>query len=429
MRSRTPLTRKGLAVPLGLPPHLASSTTTLALVRAGHAAAAASLVAAMAVVLTLQTTLPDLAVWPALIVLVPMIGLLVLLERTPSTFIAVGYLLVGGACIAWFTVIGSAQLEVTPRNDDFTVGLLKAAVILIVGVGPGIARCVLWTTAGLLVAETSSAVVIVALGGVWVPAPGPITLWVFLVLGLASLQLRRLQARTAIPALYRAARDEMLAETRRGFERRATALVHDTMLNDLALIAQHDVGPLRPGIGDAVRADLATLVGEEWLVDEASPSERSAHAEFERMLADATAGELTVVVAGDPGILDRVDGHARAEFLRAIGQALVNVRRHAGVTEAEVVLGAQHDEVSAMVVDAGRGFDPTPGVEGRLGVGLSIVARLEAIGGEAQLWSRVGSGTTVMLRLPLAAPPVSPDPFDIDDGPDARPQSAPEVTA
>ena len=156
-----------------------------------------------------------------------------------------------------------------PRSDDFTVGLLKSAVILIIGVGPGILRCVLWTTAGLIVAEASSAIVILALGAPWVPSAGPIALWIFLLLGLASLQLRGLRARTAIPALYRAARDEMLAETRRGFERRATALVHDTMLNDLALIAQHDEGPLRPGIGDGVRADLATLIGEEWLSDEA----------------------------------------------------------------------------------------------------------------------------------------------------------------
>lgn len=415
--------RKGRAVPLGLPPHLASSTASLAVVRAGHAAAAACLVAAMAVVLTLQSTLPALTVWPALIVLVPMIALLVLLERTPSTFIALGYLLVGGACIAWFTVIGSAQLGTAPRSDDFTVGLLKSAVILIIGVGPGILRCVLWTTAGLIVAEASSAIVILALGASWSPSAGPIALWIFLLLGLASLQLRGLRARTAVPALYRAARDEMLAETRRSFERRATALVHDTMLNDLALIAQHDEGPLRPGIGDAVRADLATLIGEEWLSDEApaTASSVSASAEFDRMLAEASAGELAVTVSGDPSILAHIEADARAEFLRAIAQALVNVRRHSGVAEAEIALGSHDGDVSAMIVDAGRGFDPAPRGDGRLGVGMSIVARLDAIGGEAQVWSRPGSGTTVMLRIPVDVAP--------DHATDARPASEPEVTA
>mgnify|MGYP000002594072 CR=1 FL=1 len=61
-------------MPLGLPPHLATSTASLAVVRGGHAAAAACLVAAAAVVVTLQYTIPDIAVWPALIVLAPMIG-------------------------------------------------------------------------------------------------------------------------------------------------------------------------------------------------------------------------------------------------------------------------------------------------------------------------------------------------------------------
>lgn len=390
-------------MPLGLPPHLATTTALAAVVRAGHAAAAVCLIAAMAVVLTLQTTLPELTVWPAAIVLVPMIGLLVLLDRTPSTFIGLGYLVVGGACIAWFTVIGSAQLGTPPRNDDFTVGLLKSAVILIIGVGPGVLRAVLWSTAALIVAEASSATVIVALGASWTPDLGPIVLWIFLMVGLWSLTLQRLRGRRAIPLLYRAARDEMLAETRRGFERRATALVHDTLLNDLALIAQHDPGALRPGVANAVSADLATLVGEEWLSDEAAaPGE--AGADVERMLADATEGRLVVTVSGDPAVLDRVAPDARAEFLRAIGQAIVNVRRHAGVAEAELVLGAGADDVSAMVVDAGRGFEPSPGGDGRLGVGMSILARMEAIGGEAQVWSRPGSGTTVALRMPVSAP-------------------------
>ncbi|MGY6498638.1 MAG: sensor histidine kinase [Microcella sp.] len=390
-------------MPLGLPPHLATSTASLAVVRGGHAAAAACLVAAAAVVVTLQYTIPDIAVWPALIVLAPMIGLLVLLDRNPSAFIGAGYLLVGGACIAWFTVIGTAQLGTVPRNDDFTVGLLKSAVILIVGVGPGVLRSISWTTAGLLVAEVSSAVVIVALGAAWTPAPGPIALWLFMVLGLSSLRLQRLRARTALPLLYRAVRDEMLAETRRGFERRATALVHDTVLNDLALIAQHDEGPLRPGIAASISADLATLVGEDWLAEDGQETPTEA-ADFARMLAEASAGELTVTVAGDLAALDRIELDARAEFLRAIGQALVNVRRHAGVSEAEVVIGATADDVSAMVVDAGRGFEPSPGGDGRLGVGMSILARMEAIGGEAQVWSREGSGTTIALRVPATRP-------------------------
>lgn len=404
-------------MPLGLPSHLATSTASLAVVRAGHAAAAACLVAAAVVVVTLQVTIPGIVVWPALIVLAPMVGLLVLLDRTPSTFIALGYLLVGGSCIAWFTVIGATQLGTTPSSDDFTVGLLKAAVILIIGVGAGVMRAIAWTTAGLLVAELSSAVVIISLGAQWAPAPGSIAVWAMIVIGLVCLRVQRLRARPALPLLYRAVRDEMLAETRRDFERRATALVHDTVLNDLAMIASHEVGSVRPGVAASISADLATLVGEDWLLGDTGTIAPQA-ADFAAMLADASAGELSVAVSGDLAVLDRIAPDARGEFLRALGQALVNVRRHAGVAEAEVVIGAGADDVSAMVVDAGRGFDPSPGGDGRLGVGMSILARMEAIGGEAQVWSRTGSGTTIVLRVPASSPAPSSAPSTVSSPPD-----------
>ena len=73
-------------MPLGLPPHLATRTTTTAVARAGHAAAAVSLIGVGVIVISIQAYLPEFVVWPALLVLVPMIVLLGLLERAPSTF-------------------------------------------------------------------------------------------------------------------------------------------------------------------------------------------------------------------------------------------------------------------------------------------------------------------------------------------------------
>jgi signal transduction histidine kinase len=58
--------------------------------------------------------------------------------------------------------------------------------------------------------------------------------------------------------------------------------------------------------------------------------------------------------------------------------------------------------VSAMVIDAGRGFALDARTDGRLGVGTSIVGRLETIGGSATVWSQPGKGTSVLLRVPAA---------------------------
>ena len=50
------------------------------------------------------------------------------------------------------------------------------------------------------------------------------------------------------------------------------------------------------------------------------------------------------------------------------------------------------------VSDNGLGFTPERLPKDRLGISTSIKARMELIGGEAQVLSEPGAGTTVMLR-------------------------------
>lgn len=109
-----------------------------------------------------------------------------------------------------------------------------------------------------------------------------------------------------------------------------------------------------------------------------------------------------MALEGDNAVLDTLDGEAFDEFVRAIAQCISNVRRHAGTDTADVVLGGSAAEVSAMVVDAGRGFPVDARTDGRLGVGTSIVGRLETVGGFASVWSHPGRGTSVLLRVPTA---------------------------
>mgnify|MGYP003677592139 CR=1 FL=1 len=52
-------------MPLGLPSHLAARTTTRAVARAGHAIAAVSLVSVGIVGLSVEVSLPEVALWPA----------------------------------------------------------------------------------------------------------------------------------------------------------------------------------------------------------------------------------------------------------------------------------------------------------------------------------------------------------------------------
>lgn len=401
-------------MPLGLPPHVATRTTSTAVARAGHAAAAVCLVVVGLVVVSIQASLPQQILWPALLVLLTLITLLVVLERSPSVFVAASYLVIGALCVAWYSIIASNQLGTPVANDDYTSVLLKMALILVIGVGPRLGASMIWVTAGYVVGEAANSLALLWLGVPWSFDTVSFATW-FIVMGLlAVLSLDRLAARDSQTEIYRAARDEMFADVRRVFEQRAVALLHDTMLNQLAVIS-HSSGPLSSAVRESIRHDLESIVGHEWFDvgesagdnDEPRESRDREGVEADRaarlraMIDDAAAGEVAVHVEGDMTGVTALDAESFDELSRAIAQCVSNVRRHAGTDSADVVLGGNTSEASAMVIDGGRGFALDARTDGRLGVGTSIVGRLESIGGSATVWSQPGKGTSVLLRVPV----------------------------
>jgi signal transduction histidine kinase len=80
---------------------------------------------------------------------------------------------------------------------------------------------------------------------------------------------------------------------------------------------------------------------------------------------------------------------------------LTNTLQHAGAQEVRISAEATASTVEIVVQDDGKGFDP--GRQGR-GNGLgNIRRRAEAIGETVTVESSPGHGTTVKLRLRLAA--------------------------
>ena len=82
-------------------------------------------------------------------------------------------------------------------------------------------------------------------------------------------------------------------------------------------------------------------------------------------------------------------------------EALQNVAKYAGATEAEVRLTQDDGHLSFAVSDHGRGFDPA---SSGYGTGLQGMAdRLSALGGQIEVRSSPGAGTTVSGRVPVRA--------------------------
>lgn len=110
-----------------------------------------------------------------------------------------------------------------------------------------------------------------------------------------------------------------------------------------------------------------------------------------RMRLDAAEG-----VDGDDGLTPQ----RRAAVLAAAREALRNVLKHSGVSEALVRVWDEPDGLTLVVRDFGAGFDPAAHQPG-FGLSESIAARMAEVGGHAGVGSRVGSGTSVTLWVPV----------------------------
>lgn len=101
----------------------------------------------------------------------------------------------------------------------------------------------------------------------------------------------------------------------------------------------------------------------------------------------------------------RLTSQAETLLFRAVQEALQNVARHSGADSVLIQVAAQGGKLEVEIEDDGRGFDPAsvakPAPSGR-GLGLAgMKERLALVGGSAQIDSAPGSGTRVVLTVPL----------------------------
>lgn len=218
------------------------------------------------------------------------------------------------------------------------------------------------------------------------------TLIVELALGLA-VGMAAQTARRAHGELQRATRLAAATEERERLSRH----VHDGVIQVLALVTRRG-----REIGGAA-AELAELAGEQERAlrrlvssSEFAPDVDATGATDLRVLLNRRAGDrVSLSLPGTPVLLDQ---HTAAELDAAVGNALDNVRAHAGPTARAYVLcedlGAA---VTVSVRDDGVGIAvgrlDEAARQGHVGVSKSIVGRLAALGGSAVLHTEAGEGT------------------------------------
>ncbi|XVS66618.1 sensor histidine kinase [Actinosynnema sp. CA-299493] len=210
---------------------------------------------------------------------------------------------------------------------------------------------------------------------------------------LAAFQLVRRSSRRVDELRTRRAameRAEAVALERRRREREYLALLHDTASATFLVVAVNGREADRAEVAGYARRDLDLLTGASGVPRDSAVDVGSS------LRAVVEHSPLTVDARWDSAL---VPASVALALVRAVREALANVERHAGTGAAEVHVRASGGGVEVRVTDAGRGFDVGAVSDHRRGIRGSVVERMAAVGGTAEVTSRPGR-TTVRLEWP-----------------------------
>lgn len=208
--------------------------------------------------------------------------------------------------------------------------------------------------------------------------------------------------------LWRSLEAERAARIRTDARDEIASHLHDSVLQTLALIQKQSDDPV--AVGRLARSQEREL--RHYLFDTPTEGYRSLVQAISTVAAeveDQYAITVRVVSVGDLQLPDPASTAGREEqrtvtaLVGAAREALVNVAKHAEVTEANLYIEVSDERVEVFVRDRGVGFDPDSVADDRQGVARSIKARLERRGGTATVKSTPARGTEVVLAVPRTA--------------------------
>jgi hypothetical protein len=245
------------------------------------------------------------------------------------------------------------------------------------------------------------AALVLAYGGA-VPAglvldPAAAAVATIIALFISMISIVRRRARASGSRLDDSGRHDLAARERQSLLLSSRALVHDTVLGELAALGMTRPGPLTLSMATSIRASLvAAASAAEPPAEPGQPTVALAD-----LLTRFRIAGLHITVTGDPSALDRLSADRRASLVLAMEQCLVNVLQHSGVNHAELSVAVSQGRLIATVVDEGNGFDEGAVPADRFGLRESIRGRIADLGGGVRVLSGAGTGTSVIVSVPL----------------------------
>jgi signal transduction histidine kinase len=205
------------------------------------------------------------------------------------------------------------------------------------------------------------------------------------------------QADAIVAAGLETERQIRAEEARRADEREQHRQLHDTVLSTLTMVAAGAFAEPSPALTVQAARDLRVLQG--LASAPAVPGGSTSLTDLSPKLEQAAASTDDLAVQLELGPVT-LPSPVADQLVACVGEALRNVKRHAGTGQAEVTVTGGAGWAVVKVTDRGRGFDPATTPPSRRGIRESITGRMLAAGGRAAIVSRPGAGTTVTVSWP-----------------------------
>jgi hypothetical protein len=408
-----------------LPRKVAAGITVFAMTRGGWAIAAVTLVISIPGVVDLYARHgypPDLALPIAPIVIMLLLIAAMLVKPSRGTLAA--YVLIGAFCV-YIGLYGILSEHPSLLPNALILINRPATVLVLVGtIGSRPLFAVLWGVCGYLAGEGATLLVSIQLGLPVHYGYGPLVTLAFYSAAFIGLSFIQRAQRGRVPDFLRLRHESRRLEAVRTFEQRSVALLHDTVLNDLALVIN---GPeiVDAPMRDRMLQDVATLARTDVIggiepgktID---PSDASLRNQVVMLITEYQWRGLTVDITGDSGAaVFRATPETIEATVGALGACLENVLRHSGRDFAEIIVSATDTSITWTVSDDGVGFDVAAVPRDRLGLRSSVRQRVESAGGAVRIFSAPGAGTSVLITLPLLGAPTIANSIQPAGEPDA----------
>jgi glucose-6-phosphate-specific signal transduction histidine kinase len=380
---------------------LAAKTTSLALAKGSFWFGIVCLSAVFVSVLAIQTQRAGVRAWPVLAALVVLaaLGVVVASDFGKRTAVYVTAAAVALVTITVYSAVLLPNLRSFDTSDAIFLSLPKIAIVVF---GMVVARQftgISTVVVAFLIAEVPVVTVSIVVGHGYAFDVPAFSCFAALVLIITLLKVSRRRTRSSEPELSLASREDRVAAEVARAEHVSSAMVHDTILNELAVVATVAPGTLSDGAKTQILRSLAVRRAGSMRNPDAT-AEVVLGGDLATVVEQARALGLDVSVAGEVSVVESLHPRISVALSLAVLQCLTNVAAHAGTNSAELTVVATDDDVCVMVIDSGVGFVESEMDDDRLGLRQSVRGRIDAVGGSVQVWTSPGAGTAVSMLVP-----------------------------